>query len=175
MVHRRPRSPCSPGFTLIEILVALAVLSVGVTIFVSLFSSSLALSQSSRNQTVAASLAEEQVQLLLHRPAQYDWHLETAKPGELVEVTVPNASERYHPCDPPSVLPVEPSASMREQNLYDGFTWQAFRKTPSADAGYMEVTVVVRWIEAGRPRLFALTSAVPRSLITGAARAEGST
>jgi hypothetical protein len=160
---------------LIEILVALAVLSVGVTIFISLFSSSLALSQSSRNQTVAASLAEEQIQFLLHHPAQYDWHLETAKPGELIEVTIPGATEKHHPCDPPGVLPVEPSASMREQNLYDAFTWQAFRQAPSADAAYMEVTVVVRWVEAGRPRLFALTSAVPRSLITGAARAEGST
>ena len=166
------------GFTLIEILVALVVVSVGVTILIQLFSSSLALAQSSRNQAVAASLAEEQMQALLRNPGAYEWGLETAAPDKLVKVSVRGKPADAYPVDPPSVLPVERTASAREENLYSRFSWKAFAKLPAADAPYVEVTVTIQWTEAGRDRLFALTSNISRPAIAAAvtaARAEGST
>lgn len=174
MVHVCRRSAYNPGFTLVEILVALVVLSVGITIFISLFSSSLALAQSGRNQTVAAALAEEQLQTLLHSPQQYNWNLQGAAPGQLVEVTLHN--EPANPVRhfaPPSILPVDKKAATRVQNLYEAFSWQVFAKLPDKDAGYVEVTVAVRWAEEGKPRVVALTSAVPRSLVAPSASPTG--
>ena len=193
MAHRRRQPSRTGGFTLIEILVALAVTSVAITIFVQCFSFSLALARSGRNENIAAALAEEHLQALLRSPERYDWHADHAAPGQLVEVTMagevqqkaasgqppnPKQADVIRPCMPPEVLPVNPRASSREEAMYRAFSWQAFQKVSGPDASHVEITVVVRWMDAGRSQLFALTSLAPRLLLTrGAARArtEGST
>ena len=175
MVHMCRRSS---GFTLVEILVSLVVVSMGITILVSLFSSSLGLSQSSRNECVAASLAEEEMRALLQDPGAYEWGLDSAAPGQFAKIEARGKPADNYPIDPPSVLPAERSANNRETNLYDKFSWKAFAKLPAADAPYVEVTVTIQWTESGRDRLFALTSGIPSASIKAAAtpaRAEGST
>ena len=186
MVHMCRRSS---GFTLVEILIALVVVSMGITILVSLFTSSLSLAQSSRNQRVAASLAEEEMRALQQNPGAYEWGLESVAPGQFAKVEAQGKPADGYPVEPPSVLPAERAASARESNLYDGFSWKAFAKLPVVDAPYVEVTVTIQWTESGRERLFALTSSISRASVTrgappplpgasGAAtpaRAEGST
>ena len=162
------------GFTVIEVLVAVAVLSVGVTVLISLFSSSLVLARTSRNETIAAAFAEEQLLLLEHNPAQYDWPLDSAAPGELVKV-VPKKDlpESSLPKAEPATLPALYRAVAREQDFCSKFTCEVYGKQPRVNAPYVEVTAVVRWKDAGRDRLLSLTSALPRSVLPGAGAGSG--
>ncbi len=174
MVYLCPRRSRGSGFTLVEILVALAVTSVGITVFLSLYSSSVNLAQTSRNQSVAASLAEEQLQALRQHPGAFQWPEPDAAAGTLVEVTAKDTSDpEWRSFKPPSVLPTNPRQSAREKDVYSAFSWQAFATNSAANPGQLDLTVVVRWTEAGRPRLLALTTAILRSEIL-LARAEGS-
>jgi hypothetical protein len=66
-------------------------------------------------------------------------------------------------------MPNTPAALNREKAHYQGFSWRAYATRPVADDGAIEVTVVVSWQERGRDRSFALTSAVPRYRLEGAA------
>lgn len=168
------------GFTLIEILVALAVVTTAATIFISLFGSSLTLSRFNRSQIVAASLAEEQLSAILRNSGDYIWKLDGAEPGQLVEVVAadgegpaaasPAGSRGFNAAAPPSgrpfdslvVVPVEPAASDREENFYGKFRWQAYAALPQPNANHVDVTVVVRWKDAGREKSVALTSSAPR-------------
>ena len=176
MARTGEKSARRRGFTLVEILVALAVMSVAVSVFLSLFTASLDLAQSNRNKTIAASLAEEQMAALLRAPNQYDWHLQKASSGELVEITAAASNgENDGRFTPPGVLPVLPQASTREEILYAKFSWHAYCRLPRADANYLEVTVAVRWSEEGRARVVTLTSSASRMLVASTGRrAEGS-
>ncbi|MCX5758557.1 MAG: prepilin-type N-terminal cleavage/methylation domain-containing protein [Candidatus Hydrogenedentes bacterium] len=154
------------GFTLMEVLVAIVVMGVGITVFISLFGSSLALAQSNRYQTVAAQLAGECLQAVVCAPERYDWHLNPADPGALTVVTAPGESpETRHPVSLPATLPTDRRSNLRDVNLYKQFSWQAYARIPKPDAGYVELTIAIRWIEQGRERVFALTSCVPRTAI----------
>lgn len=149
--------PCH-GFTLIEVLVALAVVSVAVTVFFSLFTASIGLSQSSRNESVAATLAEEQLLAVCQSPGLYTWNL--GDPGQLVEVVPTTDDPGMRAFSAPSLAEMPKS----DADLYQGFSWRVFAKLPSQDAAYVEVTVAVDWNEAGRDKTFALTSTIARSL-----------
>jgi len=151
------------GFTLLEVLVAIVVMGVGITVFVSLFGSSLALAQSNRYQNVATQLAGECLQAIVSAPEKYEWHLDAAAPGTLEVVTATGTTQ--HPIQPPATMPADRRASRRDQNMYKQFSWQAYVRLPKPDAGYVELTVVVRWADKGREYVFPLTSCVPRSVI----------
>lgn len=154
---------CAYGFTLLEILVALAVLGVSVSLFTSLFIQTLALSDASRNESVAVSLAEERLESLLNDPGAYVWPGVDGSPGQLLEVAEKDGGKGPpYSVEPPPVTPLDPGASRREQNVYNRFSWQAYAKLPRTDAGYLEVTAVIRWSEAGRGKVFALTAVAPR-------------
>jgi len=162
------------GFTLIEILVAVAVVATAATILVSLFGSSLVLSRSNRSQLVAASLAEEQMDSILRNSSKYVWNLDGAEPGQLVEVVpaepatpeVPGATKPAVPAGRPFdrlvVAPIEPASNAREETFYGKFRWQAYAALPQPNSKHVDVTVVVRWKDAGRDRSVALTSSAPR-------------
>ena len=162
------------GFTLIEILVALAVVATAATILVSLFGSSLVLSRTNRSQLVAASLAEEQMESILRNSSKYVWNLDGAEPGQLVEVVPagPAKSEAAgaakpavpagRPFDRLVAAPLEPASNAREENFYGKFRWQAYAALPQPKSKHVDVTVVVRWRDAGRDRLVAFTSSAPR-------------
>lgn len=154
------------GFTLVEILVSVAVLGVAVSLFLSLFFSSLGLSQSSRSQCVASSLAEEQLLSVTRAPERFVWALGNVTPGQLVEIKPSESpeSDAGH-FAPPSSMPSVPAVDARERAYYDKFTWQMFAKVPEPGTPQVEVTVVVRWTEAGRDQVLALTSTVHRSKV----------
>ena len=163
------------GFTLIEVLVALAVVATAATILVSLFGSSLVLSRTNRSQLVAASLAEEQMESILRNSSKYVWNLDGAEPGQLVEVVPAESAQAQpvstllaapatvgRPFDRLVVAPVEPASNAREENFYGKFRWQAYAALPQPNSKHVDVTVVVRWRDAGRDRLVAFTSSAPR-------------
>lgn len=169
MTGSRRRFFKASGFTLIEILVALAVVSTAATILISLFGSSLTLSRLNRSKTVAASLAQEQLDFILRNPEHYIWKLEGSEPGQLVEIEQVGAAKEagdngaagnsFHPL---VVVPVEPRASTREENFYGKYRWQAYAALPQPQANHVDITVVVRWKDAGKDRSIALTSSAPR-------------
>lgn len=162
------------GFTLIEVLVSLAVIATAATILVSLFGSSLALSRSNRSQLVAASLAEEQMDSILRNSSKYVWNLDGAEAGQLVEVVpaesiqseAPGATKPAVPAGRPFdrlvAAPTEPASNAREENFYGKFRWQAYAALPQPNSKHVDVTVVVRWKDAGRDKSVALTSSAPR-------------
>jgi len=148
----------SGGFTLMEVLVALVVMGVGVTLFISLFSRSMDLGRASEDQRVAASLAEEQMTALLQDPGRFDWPIKSALPGQLFEIGMPGDQ-------PGSFHTFGASPAAGEKNYYDQFRWQAYGRLPQADSAYVEVTVVVRWTAANQSQTVALTSAAPRTSV----------
>jgi prepilin-type N-terminal cleavage/methylation domain-containing protein len=70
------------GFTLIEIIVALAVVSVAITGLVQMFSLSLNLSQTSQNVILASSIAHDKLNYVLNCPDKFIWKIPAdLKPG----------------------------------------------------------------------------------------------
>ncbi len=157
------------GFTLIEILVAFAVLGIGVSIFMQLFSSSLALAKNSRSQVVAVSLAEAQLHDILTNPDDYRWPSATIKPTALVEMGLSNEQvPESHRFTVPAVMPVAQRADDRERAFHERFRWQAYVRLPQQDADHIELSVVVRWTEAGKDLSETLTALAPRTRLSGA-------
>lgn len=170
IVHRRRGyTGVSPAFSLIELIVALAVISIAATIFISLYVSSLNLARSSANRRLAASFAEARLNDLLRHPDRFHWEF-PAETGNLNPFPIrsnedePKAGNVF---DPPSILPAELAAVDRQVSLPGRFRWQAMGRLPSLNAAYYEVTVVVRWEESARPQLLALTSSVPKFAVPG--------
>lgn len=146
------------GFTLLEMLVALAVIGVATGVIVRLFTASLDLSANSRHQRIAAAFAEETLQEIMADPRAYDWSRVTGQ--ELTPVPPKMGDVALLP---PSTQPVVPSAAARSRAAYAGFTCEIFGRLAAANAAYYEVTVLIRWTDNGRPHLLALTGAATRS------------
>ena len=152
------------GFTLLEILVALVIMGVASSIFLTLYSASSAVAQSNRSMQAAANLAGEYLTAIIANPNQYRWPDFDKKPyGALYPVLrVGDEGLPSKQADPPRVRPTNEQASEREKNFYAGFSWEAFTVLPAEDADYVEVLVNVWWQERGRDRVFSLTSCLPR-------------
>ncbi|HOT50615.1 MAG TPA: hypothetical protein PLI07_06535 [Candidatus Hydrogenedentes bacterium] len=151
---------------MLEILVAIVVMGTGITVFVSLFGSSLALAQSNRLQTVAMQLAGECLHAVMNSPERYEWRLNSADPGALTPVTLlGEPADTRHSVHPPSTIPADRRSSRRDHVMYQNFTWQAYARVPEPGAAHVELTVVVRWNDKGRPCAYPLTSCLSRSAI----------
>lgn len=158
------------GFTLIEVLTALAVMGVAISIFFGLFAASLSLGKSSRAERVAAQLAEEYLTDVQANPGRYRWpDYADGQSGELLRVTLAGIEDApVHQADPPTVMPTYRRAHDRERSFYHDFTWEAFARLPSEGANYVDLILVIRWLHEGHERLFALTTCMPRSVGEGA-------
>lgn len=157
------------GFTLLEVLVALGVVSIAASIFVSLFTSSLFFSNLSRTHRVAAGLAEEQLAQAVRDPGRFAWDdLATMEPGKPVKLKLrAGETDGPYPVEGPKALAMSKSVQAREENFYGVFTWQPFAVLPAADAPYLELIAVVRWKVEGKDYSLSLTSAVPRAQVEG--------
>jgi prepilin-type N-terminal cleavage/methylation domain-containing protein len=169
-VRRRAGADGVGGFTLVEVIVALAVVGVGVTVVLSLYTNSLAINRSNRNHSIAAALAEEQLAHLRCNPGGYDWAgvLESEE-GALAELKLKpmEGGAATQGFKAPAVVPDGAPGSAPERQLYEDFTWQAYVRSAARETPYIEVIMVVRWREAQRPREFALASYVPRVSLEG--------
>ncbi len=151
------------GFTLIELIVALAIISIAGTVFVSMYLSSMEMGRTARNRTIAARLADDQLNTLLRHPEQFQWNVPAEPNVDPFPVTLPDGqSSGKTAVGQPSVMPLNQNAFRREEALYDNFHWTAQGRFPNLNSAFCEVTVVVHWMESGRPRMLALTSAIPR-------------
>ena len=150
----------SSGFTLVEMLAALAVAGVAAFIVLSLFSWSLVLGQESRRQSMAAGMASELLTRMHRAPDEFVWpELEGIAPGEHVPVEASDAFEAE--AGVPAAMPTVTRLREAEIAFREAFRWEAFARRPDDDANYVELTVAVYWEAQARERVYTLTSALP--------------
>ncbi len=152
------------GFTLLELLVALTVVSVAAAMFVGMFNASLGLSRSNSNVAVATELAETQLAALLRAPQDFVWTPVKGSPDLLVTANEPEPPGGY-PVQAPAVTLVTKEAQQQLVKRYAQFRWAAHARLAAPDAAAYEVTVSIRWSDAQRPQTLTLTSAVARALV----------
>ena len=147
-----------------EVLVALAIISVATWIIISLFTGSLKLEKNARSMRVAADLARARLADITARPEAYVWPAADALGAEQGAPLTLKESASGDAFAQPAVLPAEPLAREREKRFYDKFSWEAYVKHPAAGRGYYEVIVVVGWQEASRPKQLVLTGSIPTAM-----------
>ena len=145
------------GFTLPELLTALAVLAMASTIGISMYTSSADIADIRRTRIIGMSLAQEQLTRLTNQPELFQWPTLDGAPGSMEEI-VPR-DDGGHKFQAPSVSTTTRRANMASANFYDQFSWQAYATLPSANAHYADVCVIVRRANTRGDRV-ALTSAI---------------
>ncbi len=156
-------SRVAQGFTLVEIVTALAVISVATFILLSLFTASYSLVLDDRQVRIALSLAEERLTDITTNPTLYEWPaFDSDDFGPVMPRNPALAPETF---EAPSALPPEPKAGRRESALFSEFSWEAHARVPEPDADHIEVVVAVQWDVRGRARRFTVTSATPRTRV----------
>ena len=161
------------GFTLLELLTALAVLGIAATIFFRLFTSSTSLAASSVSHEIAANLAGEFLTEIQTSPERFVWpdydDVAIGQPQAIQPVEDGPIGKKI--TDPPVIMPTVRRAFNRDRSLYNDFAWEASAVLPAKDAQYIEVTVELMWNDrGGRTQRFWLSSAVPRSQAQGSSR-----
>ncbi len=168
--QRSCRTRCHPssrrGFTLIELIVALTVISVATTILIRLYMASTDLGVQAQYRELAASVAESQLAQMVREPANFVWEHDRADGVGLFRVKSnaddPRAGRKV--LLPEVLLPYDASFE-RQKIVYDKFRWAAFGRVPNPASSIVEVTVDVHWEHAGKKEHIALTGAVPRSKV----------
>lgn len=157
------------GFTLLEMLVALVVISVATSIFLNLYFASISLSKISQAQVAAAEVAQEHLAELLNDPDRFVWpEYDSDMAGTLFVLPLVGAKpEEINQAQPPTALPTERRANNRDSNFYYNFTWEASGRLPEAGANYFEVLIEVTWLEDNIPHYISLSSCIPVSAVGG--------
>ncbi len=162
----------NPGFTLLELLTALAVIGIAATIFLRLFASSNSLAAASLSHEVAVNIAGEYLATIQASPERFVWpDYDDAAIGEAHALKpVENGAVEENFIHLPEAMPTTRRAYNRDRNLYNDFTWEAFALLPHEGAQYVQLIVEISWMDEGKLRRFSLGSAVPRALGEGASR-----
>jgi len=160
-----PPRTARAGFTLIELIVSIFVISVATTIFMHLYATSIDLGKLSRNRSIAVGLAEEQLGLVMREPTNFVWDFANPDSAGFFRIRAAEGDPRAGAVTPlpKSTLPAEP-AFQRESNVFDQFRWKAIGKLGARGLFY-EVTVDVHWEQAGKAESITLTGAVPRGRV----------
>ncbi|MBI2435095.1 MAG: prepilin-type N-terminal cleavage/methylation domain-containing protein [Candidatus Hydrogenedentes bacterium] len=158
------------GFTLVELLVALSVISIAGWVFVSFYSSALDLNRTAVNRATATQIAQDQLLSIVQSPKQYQWALPEQGGADLFSIRKgADDPPSGNPAELPAAMPVDRNALSQQTNYHERFRWLAFGRLPSPEATYYEVTVVVHWEERSRQESVALTGSVPRFALGGTA------
>lgn len=159
------------GFTLMEMLVGLAVVGVAVSLFVTLYMASLDLSRTASNRAIATKLAQERLAAITSAPGAYVWQVPAEAEDTRFSIQATGEDPtKGNPVALPAAMPADPTSFRIQTDLYDRYRWEAFGKLATGGA-YYEVTVVIRYQEQGREQLIALTSALPAVAVPAAAMA----
>ncbi|MFO7774166.1 MAG: prepilin-type N-terminal cleavage/methylation domain-containing protein [Candidatus Hydrogenedentota bacterium] len=160
MKRQTERWRYSSGFTLVEMLAALAVVGVAAFIVISLFSWSLVLAQESRRHSMAVGMASELLTRMHKAPEEFVWPgLDEISSGEHVPVEAGDAFDAD--AGLPRAMPTVSRLRDAEIAVRDAFQWEAFARRPDDDANYVQLTVAVYWQAQGRERVYTLTGALP--------------
>lgn len=151
----------SVGFTLMEIIVSLAVLAVATTIGVSMFTRSYSLGKELRERRAAQSIAREILSDMQRDPAAYTW----PAANETLQAVVKKEGDAE--ALPPSVTATLPSVDQHIRELYRKLKWRAYARLPKPESKTCELTVVVHWIHSGQTKSFTLTTLAPRRVLEG--------
>ena len=154
------------GFTLLEVLAALAVMSVAIYILISMFLASLQVGEGARLQASAAAIAKEQMQALVQAPHTFEWPPFVGD-GEAVEILPALEADEWHSTILPDAMPAVAGSFARETTYHERFGWRAYARPLEDAPSVVEVSVVVKWTLGGRPQSFVLTSAMPRGSVPG--------
>jgi len=154
-MHQPPQSAyvshrmhAAGGFTLLEVLAALAVMSVASYILIGLFMASLQVGEGARLHDTAAAIASEQMQALVNGPEAFVWPA-FVEDGIAVEVLPAHEADEWHAPATPDAMPSVRASFERESIYHQRFGWRAYAR-PLADApNLVEV----------------LTSALPRTRV----------
>lgn len=151
------------GFTLLELLIAISVMSIAGWVFVSFYSSAQDLTRLSAERSTALRVAQDQLQLIQRNPSSYVWQI-PEQPGE---ASFPILSGQDEPkagnvVAVPAAMPADRNAFVKQTDYHQKFRWLAFGRLPEPDAPFYEITVMVHWQLQGKVESVALTSSVPR-------------
>ncbi len=163
-VHRSSTLKRS-GFTLIEILVALGVIGVGITVLFKTYTSSLSLSSSNQKNIVASSIAEEYMNELRNHPELFVWpnYNDTPSAEGFHTIGRRNGTESIVAVvEPPTAVGTSKRDFQRDKNLYGKYTWSSYARLNEESDDYVEVMVEVSWSDKNRDRKLSLTSLFPR-------------
>ena len=133
------------GFTLLELLVALVVTGVAISILIRLYNSSASLAKTARNYEIAAQVAEELLVEIESRPGDFEWPDYETGGGEFAAIKngIPGSSDVPFAVAP-ATLPMTKRAYERERDLYEGLLRQAFVRLPHSDSNFIEIIVEVK-------------------------------
>jgi prepilin-type N-terminal cleavage/methylation domain-containing protein len=167
---RRYRPSALRGFTLLELLIAIAVMSIAIMVFVSFYSSAETMNRTAVERAAAVHIAEDQLQAIIRNPANFVWQIPEQPAEELFPILQTEEDPPLgKPVALPAAMPVERTAYQRQANFHSKYRWQAFGRLPEPDAAYYEVTVLVHWKLGGRNESVALSASVPRFRVGGQA------
>ena len=165
-IHYHGRSGNRRGFTLIELIAALTVISVATTILLRLYVASTDLGNLAQHREVAASIADAQLTQIIANPDDFVWDLQQKDAQGFFRVKAtaddPRAGAK---AVLPEVLIPQDTSHTHQVNFYNKFRWLAFARIPNPESAYIEVAVTTRWSQAGREERVALTGVVPRTAV----------
>ncbi|MGI6138045.1 MAG: type II secretion system protein [Candidatus Hydrogenedentes bacterium] len=149
------------GFTLVEIIVALSIVSLAFSIFISLFLIAVRLAAEERDNSIAMEVGENVLNLLVTCPDSFSWENERTNDLGLFPIVPDNSGVLRSKIPPvPTADLVSRHAHERNLGLYNKFNCSVWGRLLSKDAASYEVTVTVSWRSQGRAHECALTSAV---------------
>lgn len=158
------------GFTLVEILTALAIISVAGYISVSLLANAQGVALANRHRMLADELAAECVAAIQANPGLMNWPgaaaLSETAPGDIIAIQKADASPRVFPA--PSTMPTNSTSFDRTRDLYRRFDWTAHVTIPEAGASVADLTITVHWRLRGRYESVTRTTAAPAGLLGSA-------
>jgi len=162
----RPRQAARQraGFTLIEVLAALVILSTATYILVSMFQASRAMARENQLRTIASSMAREHLVYVTQQPEQLDWPV--LRPGVLQPVPPKESAPQDTLTNPrPSIMPAVRQADRVQRNLYGALQTSTYVLLPAANKTFVEVVAVTEYVHQGRTYTVTLTSALPRAVV----------
>lgn len=160
--HRSFHGGDQGGFTLLELLAGLAVVAVATSVFITLYSISVLLATTSRNEQIALQVAESHLNDILTYPEQITWPDPATLVADTPVVVLSEAKEEL-----PTAMPTHKRAHDRVSAMYYDINWEAGLRLPAPDAPYAELTVNVTWQEQQKIRILTLTSVLPRPADAG--------
>ena len=160
------------GYTLMEVIVALAVISAAAFIVVGGFTRSNLLADRSVSTSIAAAFAEEKLAELQQTPSAFSWPDDAKLADAAFAKVVPKGADpatTQQGIPVPATLPANANLKEREQVLYAKFSSEVFVRLPKPDSLVYEVSVAVTWLEGGRKQVITLTTALPKHAGEGSA------